>query len=222
MNELEKSLKYSFKNRDLLKTALSHSSYANENKSGRVQSNERLEFLGDSVLGMAVARHLFVRFPNMPEGDMTKLRSELVCEANLHRLAISLNLGRCMMLGRGEAGSGGRERGSILADAVEAIIAAIYLDGGFEPAQAFIERSLLSGDELFAQKNSDYKTSLQELVQRNPGRILSYEMVAESGPDHNKTFAVQVLLDGRVLGAGEGRTKKDAEQSAAKSALEEL
>ena len=222
MNELEESLKYSFGNRDLLRTALSHSSYANENKSSRIPSNERLEFLGDSVLGLVVARHLYSNFPNMPEGHMTKLRAELVCEANLHRLAVNLNLGHHIMLGRGEAGSGGRERGSILADAVEAIIAAIFLDGGMEPAGAFIERSLLSGEELVAPRSSDHKTSLQELVQRTPGQTLTYQMVSESGPDHNKTFSVRVLLNDKVVGEGGGRTKKDAEQCAARRALEEL
>ena len=222
MNELEDSLKYCFVNRNLLKTALSHSSYANENKANRIPSNERLEFLGDSILGLVVARHLYSNFHNMPEGHMTKLRAELVCEANLHRLAMNLDLGRHIMLGRGESNSGGRERGSILADAVEAIIAAIYLDGGMEPASTFIERNLLSGEELVAPGSSDYKTSLQELIQRTPGQTLTYQMVSESGPDHNKTFFVRVLLNDKVVGEGEGRTKKDAEQCAARRALEEF
>lgn len=223
MNELESKLQYRFKDRTLLGTALSHSSYANENKSKGLSSNERLEFLGDSVLGMVVADRLYRDYPGMPEGQMTKLRSELVCEQSLFGVAKTLDLGKHIYLGRGEEHSGGRQRESILADAVEALIAALYLDGGMEKAKAFIEKFVLSGDKTRElTPNTDYKTSLQEIIQRSPGQALSYELVSESGPDHNKTFDVRVLVNDKTIGVGSGRTKKEAEQNAAKNALTEL
>ena len=223
MTALEERLGYSFRNRALLETALTHSSYANENRASGIVCNERLEFLGDSVLGVTVADFLYRHFPDMPEGRMTRLRAELVCEQSLHRVALELHLGDYLRLGKGEEHNGGRKRASILSDAVEAVIAAMYLDAGMETAAGFIHRCLL--DDVRAIETptfTDYKTSLQELVQRHSGQVLSYELVGEEGPDHAKTFRVQVCLNGDPIGRGAGRTKKEAEQAAAANALEAL
>ena len=223
MTALEERLGYSFRNRALLETALTHSSYANENRDSGIVCNERLEFLGDSVLGVTVADFLYRHFPDMPEGRMTRLRAELVCEQSLHRVALELHLGDYLRLGKGEEHNGGRKRASILSDAVEAVIAAMYLDAGMETAAGFIHRCLL--DDVRAIETptfTDYKTSLQELVQRHSGQVLSYELVGEEGPDHAKTFRVQVCLNGDPIGRGTGRTKKEAEQAAAANALEAL
>ena len=223
MTALEERLGYSFRNRALLETALTHSSYANENRASGIVCNERLEFLGDSVLGVTVADFLYRHFPDMPEGRMTRLRAELVCEQSLHRVALDLHLGDYLRLGKGEEHNGGRKRASILSDAVEAVIAAMYLDAGMETAAGFIHRCLL--DDVRAIETptfTDYKTSLQELVQRHSGQVLSYELVGEEGPDHAKTFRVQVCLNGDPIGRGTGRTKKEAEQAAAANALEAL
>jgi len=220
-SDLEKSLGYTFKDAALLRTALTHSSYANENRKTCPECNERLEFLGDAVLGVTVAEYLYTRHPEMPEGDMTRLRAELVCEESLHEAAGRLKLGDYIRLGHGEETSGGRTRGSILADAVEAVIAAVYLDGG--DAKSLIERLILEP----ARKNGvsrsrDYKTALQELLQRGNGHTLAYKTVAERGPDHAKVFTVRVLLDGETAAEGEGKSKKEAEQAAAKRALEAM
>ena len=223
MTALEERLGYSFRNRALIETALTHSSYANENRASGIVCNERLEFLGDSVLGVTVADFLYRHFPDMPEGRMTRLRAELVCEQSLHRVALELHLGDYLRLGKGEEHNGGRKRASILSDAVEAVIAAMYLDAGMETAAGFIHRCLL--DDVRAIETptfTDYKTSLQELVQRHSGQVLSYELVGEEGPDHAKTFRVQVCLNGDPIGRGTGRTKKEAEQAAAANALEAL
>lgn len=223
MTALEERLGYSFRNRALLETALTHSSYANENRASGIVCNERLEFLGDSVLGVTVADFLYRHFSDMPEGRMTRLRAELVCEQSLHRVALELHLGDYLRLGKGEEHNGGRKRASILSDAVEAVIAAMYLDAGMETAAGFIHRCLL--DDVRAIETptfTDYKTSLQELVQRHSGQVLSYELVGEEGPDHAKTFRVQVCLNGDPIGRGTGRTKKEAEQAAAANALEAL
>ena len=223
MTALEERLGYSFRNRALLETALTHSSYANENRASGIVCNERLEFLGDSVLGVTVADFLYRHFPDMPEGRMTRLRAELVCEQSLHRVALELHLGDYLRLGKGEEHNGGRKRASILSDAVEAVIAAMYLDAGMETAAGFIHRCLL--DDVRAIETptfTDYKTSLQEMVQRHSGQVLSYELVGEEGPDHAKTFRVQVCLNGDPIGRGTGRTKKEAEQAAAANALEAL
>ena len=223
MTALEERLGYSFRNRALLETALTHSSYANENRASGIVCNERLEFLGDSVLGVTVAVFLYRHFPDMPEGRMTRLRAELVCEQSLHRVALELHLGDYLRLGKGEEHNGGRKRASILSDAVEAVIAAMYLDAGMETAAGFIHRCLL--DDVRAIETptfTDYKTSLQELVQRHSGQVLSYELVGEEGPDHAKTFRMQVCLNGDPIGRGTGRTKKEAEQTAAANALEAL
>ncbi len=220
MKELQEKLNYRFKDRSLIVTALTHSSFANEH---RCQSNERLEFIGDSVLGMVVAMHLYRTFPQLPEGKMTRMRAELVCEQSLWEVADKLCFGENLRLGKGEALTGGRERHSILADCVEAVIAALYIDGGFEVAKEFIDTHILSKlDALGSVPTGDCKTRLQELVQKNPGRKLSYEMLSESGPDHMKVFCAAVYLDGGMIGQGQGRTKKEAEQNAAAKALEQL
>lgn len=222
VTELEEKLKYTFKNKALLVNALTHSSYANENRAEGVPSNERLEFLGDSVLGFVSAEHLYASEPEFQEGKMTRLRAELVCEQNLHAVACDLELGKYLRIGHGEERSGGRKRTSILADAVEAVIAAIYLDGGIEPARGFIMRNILSPESIEAHHSADYKTELQELIQQKPGQSVSYIAAGESGPDHDKVFLSKVALNGQVLGEGSGRTKKEAEQSAARAALERL
>lgn len=223
MTALEERLGHSFQNRALLETAVTHSSYANENRASGIVCNERLEFLGDSVLGVTVADFLYRHFPDMPEGRMTRLRAELVCEQSLHRVALELHLGDYLRLGKGEEHNGGRERASILSDAVEAVIAAMYLDAGMETAAGFIHRCLLDDVRTIETPSfTDYKTALQELVQRQSGQVLSYELVGEEGPDHAKTFRMQVCLNGAPVGLGTGRTKKEAEQTAAASALEAL
>lgn len=220
MEALEQTIAYAFRDRSLLRTALTHSSYANEHGCA---SNERLEFVGDSVLGLVTASALYARFPDMPEGKMTRLRSELVCEQSLWDVAERLELGRWLLLGRGEESSGGRTRHSILADCVEAVIAAMYLDGGMEPAERFVREHVLSKlDDGAGTLMRDWKTELQELIQRKPGRTLSYAMTGESGPDHLKSFSAAVSMNGTVIGTGEGRTKKEAEQAAARAALESM
>lgn len=222
MDSLEKRLGYTFKNRDLLQTALTHSSYANEKHADGGESYERLEFLGDSILGYVTADFLYKSEPKLPEGKMTRLRAELVCEVSLHRAAQKLGLGEYMRLGRGEEHTGGRERPSIMADMVEAIIAAIYLDGGLEESSAFIMEHVLKGADISGRHIADYKTQLQELVQRQSDRHISYELVGEEGPDHNKLFTFAVSINGGEAGRGSGRTKKEAEQMAAKKALDML
>ncbi|MBQ7288096.1 MAG: ribonuclease III [Clostridia bacterium] len=219
MTKLEKNIGYTFKNKNLLTQALSHSSYANEKK-GALGSNERLEFLGDSVLSVIVSNYIYQNFPDLPEGELTKIRAALVCEGSLCAFSKELEVGEFLLLGKGEQQNGGRMRPSILADAFEAILAAIYLDGGMEPARRhvlrFIEREIKEQHEHFA----DYKTVLQEIIQRNPEEALSYVLVGESGPDHDKTFTVNVMLNSNKIGTGTGHSKKQAEQLAAKQALE--
>ena len=222
MLELEKKLNYTFRDRKLLSEALSHSSYANEHRSAGLKSNERLEFLGDSVLGFVTAEFLFAQHPDLPEGDLTRIRAALVCEQSLYEVAQKLDLGRYLKLGRGEEAGGGRKRTSILADATEAVFAAVYLDGGIGAASALIHRVLLDAEreEVVEERRRDYKTALQELVQRTPGRTITYQLVEATGPDHCRVFVMEVSVDGRVAGRGEGRSKKEAEQAAAKAALE--
>jgi ribonuclease-3 len=223
VKELEKKLGYEFRDGALFSTAMVHSSYANENRHAAIRCNERLEFLGDSVLGLVVARHLFLKCPDMPEGRMTRLRAELVCEQSLYGVAQRLELGKYLMLGKGEELTGGRERQSILADCVEALIAAMYLDGGMEVASDFIHRMILDGFDPKAHIHTgDHKTELQELVQRRSGQVLAYEMIGQSGPDHCKLFTARVTLNGVDIGQGEGHSKKEAEQAAACRALQEL
>ncbi|MDY5612023.1 ribonuclease III [Dysosmobacter sp.] len=224
MKELEKKLNYTFRNPALLSEALSHSSYANEHRAAHLNSNERLEFLGDSVLGFVTAEFLFVQHPDLPEGDLTRIRAALVCEQSLYEVARKLELGKYLKLGRGEEAGGGRERTSILADATEAVFAAVYLDGGIGAASQLIHRVLLDAEkeEAVEERRRDYKTALQELVQRTPGRTITYQLVEETGPDHCRVFVMEVSVDGQVSGRGEGRSKKEAEQAAAKAALKLL
>mgnify|MGYP001133105089 FL=1 len=222
MKELEKRLNYTFKNSELLKNALTHSSYANENRAEGISSNERLEFLGDSVLGFVTAKHLYSMRPTLSEGKMTRLRAELVCEQSLHGVALDLDLGRYLRMGHGEEKNGGRTRPSILADAVEAVIAAMFLDGGIAAPESFIERMILSPESIEAHHAADYKTELQELIQQKNGQVLTYAPTGESGPDHAKVFSASVSLNGEVIGEGSGRTKKEAEQAAACQALKKL
>ncbi|MBQ9685746.1 MAG: ribonuclease III [Oscillospiraceae bacterium] len=223
MDKLEEKIGYRFSDRHLLETALTHSSYANEKHAGDHPSYERLEFLGDSILGLVTADFLFHQEPKLPEGRMTRLRAELVCEASLHKTALALGLGAYMRLGRGEELTGGRERPSILADMVEAIIAAIYLDAGLDEARRFVMEQVLNDVHIEdAHRGGDYKTQLQELVQRRSNQHISYRLVEESGPDHNKRFTFEVLINDQSAGRGSGRTKKEAEQMAAHKALETL
>ena len=219
---LQGKLGYKFKNPALLESALTHSSYANEAKERSVRSNERLEFLGDSVLGLTVSAFIYDNYPDMHEGRMTRLRSELVCEKSLAAIAAALSLGDCLLLGHGEEKGGGRNRPSILADAVEAVFAAVYIDGGFSGVSTVITNHLVSRVDISQDKSSDYKTALQEVVQEKSGQALGYSTIDESGPDHMKLFTVEVRLNGVNIGRGTGKSKKEAEQQAAKAALDKL
>ena len=219
MEAFEKKLNYTFKNKELLETALTHSSYANEQRGGAV-CNERLEFLGDSVLSIIVSDYLYNNF-SLPEGRLTKLRASLVCEKTLCRFSRSLQVGQFLKLGRGERATGGADRDSLLADAFEAILAAIYLDGGMEPAKKHVMRFVLEELRHMEHENfKDYRTELQEVIQRNPEENLHYVLTGQSGPDHNKQFTVEVRLNSNVIGVGTGHSKKAAEQAAACKALE--
>lgn len=217
--ELEEKIGYTFRNPQLLEQALTHSSFANEGKK-HGHNNERLEFLGDSVLSVIVARHLFLTYKDLPEGELTMLRASLVCEKALDVFAGQIGLGKYLRLGKGEEMTGGRERPSILADAFEALLAAIYIDGGYEAAQTFvlgfIPRNL---DVRRKNKLSDYKTALQEIIQQNREERVEYVLVDEHGPDHAKVFTAEVLLNTNVIGRGTGSSKKQAEQNAAHEAL---
>lgn len=221
MDRLEEKLGYKFQNRALLENALTHSSHANENRGKGLQSNERLEFLGDSVLGMVTADYLFRSHPDLPEGDLTRTRASLVCEGSLVEVAQILGLGDYLMLGKGEDSGGGRERPSILADAVEAVLAAVYLDGGIGSARKMVQKFILDREEK-KMGSRDYKTALQELVQRESGQVLEYRLTDAQGPDHAKVFQVAVDLNGTAIGTGEGRSKKEAEQNAAKAGIDTL
>ena len=222
LKDLEAAIGYRFQNITLLQNALSHSSYANERYHDSLMSNERLEFLGDSVLGMVVADYLYRNFPDRPEGELTRMRADMVCETALAAVADKLGLGKHLLLGHGEEQGGGRTRASTLADAVESVIAASYLDGGMEAARQFIGRFILSDVPVGKLHNRDYKTTLQELVQQKKNQVLSYALVGESGPDHDKQFFVEVTLNGTVVGQGVGTSKKRAEQAAACAAIEKL
>ena len=224
LKNLQEKIGYTFRSEELLRSALYHSSYANEHRGSGIQSNERIEFLGDAVLGLVSAEFLYATHPELPEGELTRLRSALVCEESLFEVAQSIELGQYLLLGKGEEQGGGRTRPSILADATECVFAAVYLDGGMEPARTLIHRLLLEKEheETIEERRHDNKTALQELVQRTPGQVLDYVQVGESGPDHDKTFTFAVKLNGEVIGLGTGRSKKEAEQAAAKTALERL
>lgn len=220
MTELERTIGYQFKNNEHLSTALTHSSYSNE-VGKNTKCNERLEFLGDSVLSLVVTNFIFHNFEQFPEGDLTQLRASLVCEKALYKFAKLINLGSYIKLSRGERHGGGADRPSILSDAFEALIAAIYLDGGYDEAAKFVLNFIEPEIKNIKKKPAkDYKTTLQEIVQKNPGEKLEYRMVSESGPDHNKHFVAEVLLNSNSIGKGGGRSKKEAEQQAARVALE--
>jgi len=222
IKDLENAIGYRFRNITLLQNALAHSSYANERWHDSLMSNERLEFLGDSILGMVVAEFLYRNYPNRPEGELTRMRADMVCETSLAQVADQIGLGQHLLLGHGEEQGGGRNRASILADAVESVIAACFLDGGMEPARAFIARFVLCNVPEKKLHNADYKTALQELVQQKKNQVISYVLTGQSGPDHDKHFTVQVLLNGECIGSGEGTSKKRAEQDAARNALEAM
>ena len=220
IDEFENIIEYKFKNKEYILEALTHSSYSNENK--EYDFNERLEFLGDSVLSIVVSEYLFKKESSLPEGELTKLRANIVCEESLSEAANEINLGIYMLLGKGEEATGGRYRMSILADAFEAVIAAIYLDGGLEPARVFILKYM---EEIICDSRKgkifrDYKTHLQEVLQGKGESNIWYRLVDEKGPDHNKRFIMEVGINERVLGVGEGKSKKEAEQIAAKKALQ--
>ena len=220
MNSLETAIGYCFKNKKLLHTALTHSSFANEHG---VESYERLEFLGDSILGWIAADYLYTNYKDMPEGKMTKLRAEHVSEQALYPVAVRLGIGNHLRLSRGEELSGGRNTVSILADTIEALIAAIYLDSGVDAAKKFIFENVLDSFEVDAGgRHNDFKSELQELVQKNAGSTIEYALLSQSGPDHDKHFVFSVSVNGNVLGTGDGKSKKEAEQAAAQMALEAL
>ena len=222
LKDLEAVIGYKFNNISLLQNALTHSSYANERWHNSLLSNERLEFLGDSVLGMLVAEYLYRSFPNRPEGELTRMRADMVCEQTLAAAANRIGLGQHLLLGHGEEQGGGRTRSSILADAMESVIAASFLDGGMEAALQIVRTFIFVEVPVTKLHNADYKTQLQEMVQQKKNQILSYELVGQSGPDHDKKFDVEVSLNGSVVGFGSGSSKKRAEQEAARAAIEKL
>ncbi len=218
MKKLEEKIEYTFKDKNLLTQAVTHSSYANE-KQGEIKCNERLEFLGDAVISIVSAQYLYENFPDMPEGDLSKLRSSLVCTRSLSDFARQIDLGSYMLLGKGELNTGGRDRDSILEDAFEALTAAIYLDGGMDCAKKHVLHFLAEAINTHHINFKDYKTTLQEVIQKNPDQSITYVVSGESGPDHNKRFEVEVHLNSNVIGRGTGKSKKQAEQEAAKEAL---
>lgn len=227
MNQIkafQESIGYQFNDENLLVTALTHSSYANENRAFHIVYNERLEFLGDSVLSLIVSNYLFENYKNLPEGDLTKVRSAIVCEHSLWACAQTIHMGQYLRLGRGEEMTGGRSRISILADAYEALIAAIYLDSDFQTVRRWLLRQLHDTilDAVHGKAVTDYKTALQERIQTHGAADILYEVVNETGPDHKKTFRVHVLINGKVRGIGEGKSKKNAEQMAARAAFIKL
>ena len=222
IKDLETAIGYKFHNIQLLQNALTHSSYANERWHNSLLSNERLEFLGDSVLGMLVAEYLYGTFSDRPEGELTRMRADMVCEHTLATVANKIGLGEHLLLGHGEERLGGRSRESILADATESVIAACFLDGGLEAAAQFVKKYILVEVPVSRPNNMDYKKALQELVQQKKNQVLVYTLVGQSGPDHDKLFDVEVSLNGTVVGTGSGRSKKRAEQMAAKAAVEKL
>ena len=218
LNELQQNIGYQFKQEALLRQALTHSSYAHEKNLKELMDNERLEFLGDAVLEVVSSEFLFKNHPEMNEGQMTKLRASLVCEQSLATCARELELGKFLLLGNGEDLTGGRERDSILSDAWEALIGAMYLDGGFTSAKEFILKYVLTDIE-HKKLFYDSKTMLQELIQNKYKQSLHYVLLSEEGPDHNKIFTVQAYMDDTPLLTGKGRTKKAAEQNAAYQSL---
>lgn len=219
---LQKNLNYKFRNEELLSLAMTHSSYANENKMGIVENNERLEFLGDAILNLVVSQYLYKKYPNHPEGELTKIRAKVVCESSLAYAAKKIEIGKYLLLGKGEEATGGRVRESILADAAEAIVGAIYMDSDFETTNTILLTNFESDIVHAVAKGDlfiDYKTELQEMIQKKGKSTMEYVVVKEEGPDHNKRFYIDVVVNNESIGTGRGRNKKDAEQMAAKEAL---
>jgi ribonuclease-3 len=221
---LEGIIGYNFKDRDVITTAITHSSYANERKAKHLKYNERIEFLGDSVLSLVISEYLFTKYPNLPEGELTVIRAKIVCENSLSKCASSIKLGDFLLLGKGEELSGGRNKASILSDAFEALIGAIFTDGGFETAKVFILKYMedvikgcVEGKVFY-----DFKTQLQEIIQQYGEKHITYHVIDESGPDHNKTFVTEVRINEVISGRGTGHSKKESEQNAAKDALDKL
>ncbi len=223
LNNFEKEIGYTFKNKNLLKMALTHSSYANEKNIDKNECNERIEFLGDAVLELIVSEHIYKTHETMPEGEMTKLRASIVCEPSLSAHGKELNFGKYLLLGKGEVSTGGRTRDSIIADAFESVLGAVFLDGGLESAR---EYALSILDDDVKQKNGslklDYKTELQEIVQKNSKENIEYVIISEKGPDHDKQFISSAVYMNKTIGTGEGKTKKEAEQQAAKMAISSI
>lgn len=221
LEDLEQNIGYTFKNKELLKTALTHTSYAYEKN---VESNEKLEYLGDSILEFISSEYLYENYKNLTEGEMTKVRATVVCETSLHKIAQKHNFSDFLYLGKSEKLSGGNLRPAILADSVEAIIAAMYLDGGIEPVKQFIINNLKEEIEIASHNVGikDYKTVLQEKLQIHGDVKIEYDIINEAGPDHNKTFEAEVKLNGKILATGKGKTKKQAEMDAARGALEKM
>ncbi|MCR4434411.1 MAG: ribonuclease III [Clostridiales bacterium] len=221
INEYERAIGYTFKDKNNAILALTHSSYANENRHEKLTSNERLEFLGDAVLNIIISESIYKRYSGLDEGEMTKIRANIVCEASLVQCANKIELGKYLLLGKGEEMTGGRNRISILSDAFEALIGAIYLDGGMKSARKFIHSQMkqLLEDSLKGNIFMDYKSQLQEYVQKDGEKKITYEIIEQKGPDHNKVFVSQVKIVDKVMGQGEGKSKKEAEQNAAKSAI---
>ncbi len=224
ISTLEERINYVFKDKNTVLTAITHSSYANEKKARKLKYNERIEFLGDSVLGLTISEHLFKMYPELPEGELTVTRSKIVCESSLSRCASDIGLGELLLLGRGEELSGGRTKSSILSDAYEALIGAIYIDGGLEVAKEFILKHMddIIKSSMQGKLFYDYKTQLQEKIQQKGEQQITYTVVDEKGPDHNKIFMTQIKINGLICGQGSGRSKKESEQSAAKDALDKL
>ncbi len=221
LEKLENEIKYTFKNKELLKKALTHTSYANEK---RIESNEKLEFLGDSILEFISSKYLYSNYPSLKEGEMTKVRATVVCEKSLYKIAKKHNFSEFLYLGKSEQLTGGKDRPAILADSVEAIIAAMYLDGGLKEVEKFIINNLKEEIEIATKHvgDRDYKTVLQEKLQEHGDVRIVYEITKEEGPDHNKSFEAQVSLNGKVLAKGKGKSKKEAHMQAAKKALENM
>ena len=222
LNEIQSQINYSFNNNELLDTSLTHSSFANESKMENCESNERLEFLGDVVINLVVSEYLYRRFSKLPEGELTKRRATVVCESSLAFAARKVNLGEYLLLGKGEEATGGTNRDSILADAFEALIGAIYIDGGLERARDFL-LGMFEQEVIYALSKGnlfiDYKTELQEILQKKTKSKIEYKVEKEVGPDHNKKFYMNVIVENKIIGSGMGRNKKEAEQMAAKQAL---
>ena len=224
LKEFQEIIGYKFTDEAYLRTALTHSSYAHENKNKKVKFNERLEFLGDSVLGLVVSKYIFENYPDLPEGNLTKIRAAVVCEKTLFECALNIDMGKYIIIGRGEERSGGRKRPSILSDAFEALIAAMFLDGSFEVVREWVLCQLCEYIDAAAKGKiaKDFKTEFQEEAQDKGEAAISYKVISSTGPDHNKTFVVGVYLNGKPMGEGEGSSKKKAEQNAAQNALAKL